>query len=281
MNFIQILTNGYEKVSLPNLHQRYKRDAKDSIDKGYTIESFFNNCFLAIKTVKAEIEKKYISDKSTLEEQISIARSNNDSILEEDCYNRLNVLYLNDTKIDLSTINSTYCKYTIRYEKLNLIKSALETAKKELIDEGVIPEYKNIDDTDYENKLGSGLKTNYEYEELVKIHENLTNGTKSFKTVYLVARIEDFIAICSDKPLPRDFNRVKWVLMSRIKKPCPVLHKDAFREFLAFLYSKVPEDKVIKTLFSDKYNADITKNKPNNTRYSYYYTDFEFIFKKE
>jgi hypothetical protein len=135
------------------------------------------------------------------------------------------------------------------------------------------------DNEKVKNKLGNGIKTKHNQNTLTVIYSKLTyDKLNENKTVFIEARQQDFLSICSDRPLPKDFKRVKWVLLSRKNKSNQMPHKDAFFEFLEFLYSKVPNKNMQKTLFSDKNNEHFTTNKPNRSRYSNYYNELAEIF---
>lgn len=278
MELIHILLGGYKDFSDDDLKEKYKRDAKDSISMDYTIESFFSDSFLILEKIKASTEEKFKLSKSLMEKKISDARISGNTALEKECYGELKWLTLNDTKIDLSEFNIADSTYSFRHEKLDIIKSILKDAEKELLPKDIIVEpvtYKSILNG---NNVVKGIETSYKVEQLKKIHEILTKETGEYNRIFIESRIEDFLSICSDKPLPSGFKRVKWILKSPRTKPKEVPHKDAFREFLIFLYGTVPTAKELRSLFSDFNNSDIIVFKDNRLRPSNPKVDLEACF---
>ncbi|MEI6348869.1 MAG: hypothetical protein WCP69_13055 [Bacteroidota bacterium] len=286
MDFAFILLDNFLQTDVRYLHDIYKIEAtsafsqnssNDETNSTCTYEDFFNNCDSVIKEIKSEMQKQFEKDIDQTQDEILKAKSDNDFQKVNELLGSKNNFLLRDTKINLSIFCPTIQK-TMRYYELKYIEDALAKAKKEFISEEKMTDIETINGPYYENNLRTGIKTKYTIQQLTEIHKDLTIGSIKYKTIFIEASIKDFLAICSDETLPKEFKRVKWVLMSRVKKPTPLSHKDALREFLLFLYGSVPKKQIVKSLFSDKNNADITPNKSNKTRFSSHYLDLENIF---
>jgi hypothetical protein len=133
--------------------------------------------------------------------------------------------------------------------------------------EDILKELLQNKDIMEENNTGKGFLSNLTDTQIDNLYKKLITGKYIDKNTIL----KDFKAVFNNELLPKNFKKIKWILMSRVKKP----HQTSLREFLRvtmLFMKKEPDQDTIDWCFSDIHGNNIVLGKNKTTASTEYWT---------